>query len=404
MNTSTIKYVAPFFILSVAIAGAVLLVLSRPDTEQGHIPPLIPLVDATRVSKQQVSIPVNAHGNVRAKTVTKLLADISGRVTEVNDNFDAGAYFKKNDIIARIDDRRYVAAVKQAEASVASAKSALALEKGRSDVAKKEWQTRAKNTERSQDATDLYLRKPQLEEARARLESAKADLIQARVDLDHTILRAPYDCMIMSKTVDIGQSVNSGNALAQVFAVNRAQVRIPLSEKDLQFLDIPQANTPNNHYAEVQLSATVGIQTQHWQGKLVRTEGVFDERTRSMAAIIEVEDPYGLLGNKKHQQQPLRIGTFVKATIAGRSFDGLIELSQAALSPGNKVWLIDEQNRLRTRIVEVLNRNDESVYISAGLEDGDLISLTSLSNFVPGTKVRIARIDGHNTTDDGAVQ
>ncbi len=393
MKSSTIKTVAPIVIMLAAIAGTALLVISRPDAKQEHIPPNIPLVEATRVNKQSISIPVLAQGNVKARTTTQLLADVSGRVLEVSSQFDAGAYFRKGAIIARIDDRHYVAAVKRAKASVASARSALALEKGHADVAKKEWQTRAKNVERSQDATDLYLRKPQLEEAQARLESAQADLLQARVDLDHTVVKAPYDCMIMSKAVDIGQSVTPGAPITTIFAIDRAQVRVPLSEKELQFIDLTPS-TDQTNAPRVELSSTVGSKTERWQGKLVRTEGVLDERTRSMAAIIEVEDPYGLLGNEQHRLQPLRIGTFVSASIVGRPFNDLVELSQAALKPGNKVWVIDEQQKLNSRVLEVLSRNDESVYISAGLENGELVSLTSLSNFVTGTEVRIAHIDG----------
>lgn len=387
-------------ILIVSILIAALLVMSRPTVEQTLSKPVRPLVDVAQVEKRRVAIPVAAQGNVRARTKTQLIADVAGRVEWVSDKFVAGGYFEKGDELARIDDRNYVAAVKRAKASIASAKSALATEKGRAEVALREWNKGAKNTKRSSAAADLYLRKPQLSEAQARLESAEADLLQANADLEHTVLRAPYNAMISEKGIDLGQSVSPGTMLGSLFAIDTAEVKVPLPEKELQFLNIPNNfDSEQQHLSRVTISGTGAFSAQQWQGRLVRTEGVLNERTRSMTAIVEVQDPYGLLGNQAHRAQPLRIGSYVNARIEGKPIDDLIKLSQAAINPGNKIWLVNKKGRLETRTVEILTRTSDSAYISGGLENDDMVSLTSLSSFSTGAQVRIATINGEPPQD-----
>ncbi len=403
LKTEHFKILAPIAILLGATLIAVLLVLSKPAAEQKHSTPVQPLVDIVVAEKRTVAIPVSAQGTVRARTETQLIADVAGRVQSLSDRFRAGGYFKRGEEMARIDNRMYVAAVKRAEAAVASAQSALATEKGRSEVALKEWQQRGQNTKRSEAALALYLRKPQLEEAEAKLASAKADLRQAQADLEHTVIRAPYNAMVRTQSIDLGQYLNQGTMIGSVFAVDTAEVNIPLPEKELQFVRIPDAfDQTEAVYPRVVLRGTGSQSSLQWEGRLVRTEGILDEKTRSMTAVVEVKDPYGLLGNASHRAQPLRLGTYVNASIDGKPIADLIEISQAAINPGNKVWLVNERGRLEQRTVDILTRTEETAYVSGGLEHGDKVSTTSLSSFVTGAEVRIASINGeapeHNLT------
>ncbi len=395
MNTEQFKIYGPLLILLGALALTVLLIMSRPEARQAEPKQVQPLVDVVEVQRQTVSIPVEAQGNVKASQQTLLIADVAGRVEWLADEFRAGGFFRKGAKLARIDQRDYVAAVKRAEAGVASAESALAQERGRADVARKEWETRGKNIARSDAATALYLRKPQLAEAQSRLESARADLVQAKADLEHTIVRAPYDAMVRDKAIDLGQSLSRGNHIATLFSVATAEVEVPLPQRDLPFIALPNAFAQEaQHTPRVLLSGTGAASQLQWQGRLVRTQGVVDETTRTLTAIVEVPDPYGVLGNEQHRNNPLRIGSYVRARIDGRPIPGLIRLSQAAIHPGNKVWLVNSEQRLEQRKIEVLMRSAQDAYVTSGLNDGDWVSTTSLSSFSTGAKVRIASLNG----------
>lgn len=391
MTTDKFKLIAPFAILALTIAVTFLLINSRPEAKQQEIARQAPLLDVLVINKSAVQIPVLAQGSAMPRTETMLMSEVSGQVTEVATNFNSGGFFDKGDVLLKIDDRNYVANVKRAKASLASARSRLATEKGQAEVAYREWQARAANTKRSKAATDLYLRKPQLEEAEANLEFAKAELQQAQIDLEHTTIRAPYDCMLRRKNVDVGQFITTGAALASVFAVDSVEIQLPLPEYTLRFLDLPATNsTGKKSGPAVLLNASVGGETQQWHGELVRTEGVFDAKTRTMMAVVRVEDPYGLMGNAAHQKSPLRVGTFVSATIEGKAIDGVAAIPQGALRPGNKVWLVNEDKQLRSQDVDVLRTVGDTAYIAAGLEDGMHISMAAVNSLVAGTEVRIA--------------
>jgi RND family efflux transporter MFP subunit len=395
VSASKIKTLAPIGLLVAALLISYALIKMRP--EAGHHVPVKPqpLVNIETVHAQSVTIPVTAQGNVRPRAETLLVSEVSGKVVSTAEHFNIGGFFRKGDVLLSMDNSRYVAAVKRAEADVASARSALASEKGRADVAYKEWEQRAKAIKRSREATDLYLRKPQLQEAEARLAAAEADLIQARTDLANTRIIAPYDGLLADKQADVGQFISPGQSVAKLYAIDQAEVRVSIAEHTLAFLQ----NT-DGKAAPVTLHGSGGQQALQWQGRLVRTEGVFNEKTRTMTAVISVQDPYGFLGNTEHTATPLRIGSFVRAEIEGRTLDNIIPMSLAALKPGNKVWLVDDKNRLSSRNVDVIYKTRDTAFISSGLEDGNRVSLTALSNYVSGLRVRIVQEQEEDSTED----
>ncbi len=188
--------------------------------------------------------------------------------------------------------------------------------------------------------------------------------------------------MLRSKNVDIGQFITTGATLAGVFAIDAVEIALPLPEFTLRFLDLPATNASGEKAGpHVLLNASVGGEKQQWHGELVRTEGVFDAKTRTMMAVVRVEDPYGLVGNAAHLKSPLRVGTFVSATIEGKAMDGIAAIPQGALRPGNKVWLVNEDKQLRSQDVDVLRTVGDTAYISAGLEDGMRISMAAVNSF-----------------------
>lgn len=394
MSASKIKILAPIAILAGAVLIAFLLFKMRPEAAH-HVPVKPqPLVNVATVNMQAVTIPVSAQGNVKPRAETLMVSEVAGKVIEVSPRFNKGGFFNKGDLLLALDNNRYVAALKRAEASVAAARSTLASEKGRADVAYKEWQQRAKAIKRSQEATDLYLRKPQLQEAEARLAAAQADLIQARSDLANTKILAPYDGLLADKQADIGQYISPGQSIAKLYAIDKAEVRVPIAEHMLAFL------RPADAAAPVLLHGSGGQSTLQWQGKLLRTEGVFNERTRTMTAVISVDDPYGFLGNKTHQQSPLRIGSFVSADIEGKTLQNIVPMPLGALKPGNKVWVVNDKDRLESRQVDVVYKTRSTAFVSGGLESGSRVSLTALSSYVSGLKVRILPAKDNDNKQD----
>ncbi len=395
-----LKKLLPFVIIAASLVVAVTLSMTRPDAEQNEPLQLSVVVDAITVSAQDAYISVSSQGTVAPRTQTNLVSEVSGRVVEVSPAFVAGGFFNEGDVLIKLDDQNYLAAVSRAQASVASANSQLEQEKGQGDVAQREWDRMSAEEQSRIRAKEFYLRKPQLQEAVARLESAQADLQQAVTDLNKTTIIAPYDGLVSSKNTDIGQYVTTGASIAETFAVDYAEVRLPIPESKISFLDLP-SHTSNLNAAdnmqsapEVDLVSTIGNEDYHWIGKLSRTEGVLDTRTRVLYSVVQIADPYNIYNdNNEWNTQPLRIGTYVNATIRGRLLKNVIVLPRYTLQSNNMIWTADTEGRLRPKTVEVLTINGDDVYISAGLETGDRVVLTRLENPLNGASVQINEID-----------
>lgn len=382
------KILTPLIIVVVSTAIAIALFANRPKPEHTVSKEKILLVNATKVVKQDIRISVRAQGTITPRTETIVIAEVSGRITEVSDKFKVGGFFEEGDVLLKIDQRDYLAAVKRTQAAVASAKSNLATERGRAEVALQEQTKYKSKAKRSPAANDLALRKPQLDDAKAKLASALADLDNAKDQLDRTTIRAPYEGLVRSKQVDIGQYVNIGTALASTFAIDFAELRMALPDSKLNYIELPTlADRDVATQPRVDLYAEIGGILHQWQAHIVRTEGVFDERSRALFVVAEIDDPYGL-----HNQHPeeLRIGTFVDAKIEGRLIKGLIALPRSILRTGNQLWVIDSQNRLQNRKVSILRTEGSEIYVTNGLNEGDIVSLSSITAAIPGTKVEIS--------------
>lgn len=391
------KVVLPIGITSLSLLIALLLIISRPEAEQVPLEKKPLLVEVVEVIKRDLQVTVRAQGTVVPRTETTLIAEVSGQVIEVAPVFLAGGFFLKGDLLLKIDDRNYRSQLKRAEAAVAGARSELAQEKGRGHVAKQDWQKRSNARKVKKEAKALALRQPQLVDAEANLASALADLDRARIDLQRTDIRAPYDGLVREKKVDVGQYVNAGVALGVTFAVDRAEVRLALAENKLPYLHLPDAFSSRSEdvsaptYPKVVLSSQVDEQQYQWQAALVRTEGVLDDRSRVLFVVAQAEDPYGIhLDSRKSDFRPLRIGTFVDAKIEGRLIKDLISLPRYVLRTGNKLWVVDGEDRLEERVVKILRTGGSLIYVRSGLESGDRVCLTSLGPVLAGTKVRIA--------------
>jgi RND family efflux transporter MFP subunit len=349
----------------------------RQDSGQAAV-----LVDTIPAEARSLNFLIHSQGSVRPRTQTTLVAQVSGIIVSISDDFVAGGFFSAGEVLIEIDPSDFRTALKRAEAALASRRAKLAEEKSRSEQAVKDW----RNLGRAGDPPDLVKRKPQLDDAVANVLAAEADLEKARRDLQRTRISVPYDGLLREKRVDVGQYVTPGTQLGVSFAVDTAEVRLPLAMDDLAFLDLPSAtDDETGDYPEVSLSADFGGETMSWKASLIRTEGVLDVNSRVLYAVASVVDPYGLLGES--QQDELRMGTYVRAEISGRRVEDVVVLPRYVLRNDNTVLVANEERMLEIRTVEVVREEPRQVYITSGVKDGELVVTTTLDAPIPGTRL-----------------
>ncbi len=377
-NSMLVKSGIPLFIVLIAFVAAAVMIKSRKPPEQ--VPVEIPafLVDAKEVNSEQVSFIVKSQGNVVPRNKTTLSAQVSGQVVSLSDVFIAGGTFKKGDVLATLEQDDYRTDLKLAEAELAQAKAALQEEIARGKVAEQEWRSVS-----SVAPPELGLRKPQLAKEQANVKASEAKLERAKRNLERTKITAPYNGIVVERNIDLGQFVAAGTMLGTVYSTDTAEVRLPIPDSDLMFVDIAGQSSDS---APVFLSASVGGIKRTWQGKLVRSEGILDTNSRVVYAIVEVQDPYNL---KSSHGAPLRFGQFVEAEITSRQNEALIVLPRSILRLDNTVLTVNDNREIDIKSVEVARTTAKEVFIRSGLEAGDLVVNSAVPNPYNGMKVRL---------------
>jgi len=358
-------------IFALAILGSFGLSQMKPPPETNDIPDVAPLVDAMTLEAFETSFRINSQGTVLPRTETILSAEISGAIVSISPKFVAGGVFQSGEELLRIDPTNYVTAVDRAEAT----------------LTQRQIEFDGAERLRSQG----YRAESEYASAAAALAAAKADLVNAQRNLERTIISLPYDGMVRAKEADLGQYVNPGTRLAVAFSTDYAEVRLPLTDQDLAFINLPGAADIRQSGSAagplVELSAVQKGQARTWQARIVRTEGVVDEKNRVTYAVASIADPYRLTTGSE-VETALPIGTFVAASIEGMTVSSVIRVPRISLRGSNQLMFVDSENRLYIRDVDVLRSDAEYAYLRSGAVAGDRISLTTIESPLNGMKVR----------------
>jgi RND family efflux transporter MFP subunit len=384
-----LQIVLPLAVLGMAGLAALTMIENREPVEV-QVPVITPPgVRVEEVTLGDTAFSVTSQGTVRPRTESQLVPEIAGRVTWVAPSFAEGGFFELGDVLLTIDPFDYQQAIVSSRSQLAQARLRLAQEDAEAEVAIREWEALGRGDPRA-----LTLREPQLEEARAAVAGAEAGLERAKRDLERAEIVAPYAGRIREKNVDIGQYVRVGEAVATIFGVDVAEVRLPLPDDQLAYLDLPLSyrGGPNQPQPHVTLRATFAGEAHEWQGRIVRTESEIDPVSRMVLAVAEVVDPYAPGPNRR---PPLAVGMFVEAEIVGRLARDVAIVPRAALRGGDQVLVVDVEDRVSFRTIDVLRTSTDVVYVASGLIEGELIVVSPLDTPVDGMRVQVANVDAN---------
>ncbi len=370
MKPATRKFVVIPGILIVAVALAVAMSQFAPEPEKRENRKLDLLVDVYRLELSTEQFRVRSQGTIRPKTETTLSAEVSGTIVDMSPKFVAGGVFAANEVLLRIDPSDYRVAVSRTEALVKQRQIEF-------DGAKKL---------RSQG----YRAESEYASAAAALAAAKAEFDSAKRNLERTFIRLPYEGMVIAKEADLGQYVNPGTRLGVAFATDLAEVRLPLTDQDLAFVDLPGAADVSGSGSAagpmVRLTATRKGREESWGAQIVRSEGVVDERSRVTYAVAEVRDPYRLHSDGT----PLPVGTFVAAEIVGIDSVAAIRIPRTALRGSDQVLVVTDDDKIDIRAVDIAYSDQTFVYVTGGVEPGERITTTAIEAPTDGMSVRTA--------------
>jgi len=376
-SRAMLKFVMPVGILVLALAASMWIRSVKPEPEARQAPVSTLAVEVLRLQTTSYPVVIRTQGTVQPTLANTLVPAVAGTITHLSDAFVVGGAFSEGEILMQIDARDYEIALTQVQANLAQAEAQLQEQAALAERAVDEW----KSLGRRGQPSALTLREPQLAAARANRDAAQAQVLQAELDLQRTTLQAPYQGVVLERNVDPGQFVARGAAVGRIHSIADVNVRLPLTSRQLTYLDLPDAKR-----ASIELHATLGRQALVWRGELTRAEGV-DARTQQLNVIARVADPY------TQAKLPLRVGQFVQASIQGQVLEDVFVIPRSALREEREVLIVDEQQRLQRRAVNIAWSDERVAAIDEGLNDGELLIVTPLSTVTDGTPVR-ASIDG----------
>jgi multidrug efflux system membrane fusion protein len=386
LTDKKLRLILPFAIVIVGVVATMVMLKSRAPVATRPPDEYAPLVRVVVVEPQTHRLTVTTYGTVKPRTETALVSEVAGRVMSIAPSLASGGYFEKGEVMLTVDARDYELAVVTAQGLVAQAKVRAELEEAQGEVAREEWKTLG-----GDKVSPLATRELQLQEAQAALAAAEASLEVARRNLRRTRVRAPFACRVRDKRVDVGQYVTPGAPVAGIYAIDYVEIRLPIPDAELAFLDLPfnyRGEKSQTQGPEVRLHADFAGAHRQWVGRIVRVEGEIDPVSRVVHAVAQVDDPYGR--KTGGERMPLAVGLFVQADIVGLEVDDAVALPRSAVRGGNTVLVVDDDDQIRFREIHVLRLSGNTAIVTGGLSRGEKVCISSLEAVTDGMKVRTA--------------
>ncbi len=380
------KIILPIIILLVGFLVMKALISQHKAPEKTERPNLGALVQVLKVKKTMKQVEVFSTGSVQATEEISVALQVSGQITEISPNFVAGGFFQAGELLFAVDTADYQFALQQAKASLAKTENSLAVAQGKAKIARLEWQRL--HPDGTPKPTPLAIHEPQLQEARANLNAAEANVKQARLNLTRTRMTAPFNCRVRSERIGPGQFVKSGESVAVLSAIDEVEIIVPLSRQEIRWLKIPvRSNGKKGSPARIIL--TSGDANHSWQGQVVRSMGEADPKDRMIRVVVRVKNPYRSLQTGKTSRPDLIPGTYVDVVFQGKELSDVIVLPLTALRDNATVWIMDQDNKLRIRAIKKNHQEEDSFWVSKGLEEGERVITTTLSGGSDGMLLRL---------------
>lgn len=383
MYKKYLKTAAPVLVLALSVGAVQIMIAAKPAPEKKEEEQRLVSLLYSEAREETVHLAVATQGEVRPHTEIDLTPQVAGRIVAIAENFAEGAGFEAGETLIQLDDADYRLALARAEADVAEAEVLLQQARAAAAVKRQQWAS----INPGREPTPLQVNRPQVVEAEARMRSARAALADAELNLARTQIKLPFQGRVIRRDVGVGQFVTENTPLGRVFATDRVEVRLPLTDSQLQELDLPMGfvATGGNPGPQVTLSAQVGRERRQWQGRIVRTQAAVDEQTRLIYAVAEVQDPYG---KGASEGVPLAVGLFVSAEAEGVQAHKALVLPRDALRNADEVYVVDPDNRLNIRTVEVLSTSEQRVVVASGVVEGERVVTSAIANVVDGMEVQ----------------
>lgn len=377
---AVLSFVLALAILGVAVGVAALLFATAPKASKKQDARATPSVEVLEVNPTSHVVRILTQGVVESRRETQIAPEVRGKVVEISPNLKQGGNVTEGETLIRIEDADFRSALASASSALAEAELALVQEEARSAQALIDWQRLG----RGGAGPPLVLREPQLKAAKAMIESAREEVSRTTRDLERTRVTAPFDAAVRQASAEVGSIAVPGQMIAELYADRDLQIRLPLPLEDYGFVQRGPAGEP---LGEIELSGKIGVSDFKWSATSIKLDPEIDRRTLSGHWIVRVNA-------KPDSPFPLPpVGIFLQAAITGNTLENVFEIPRRAIREGDEVLVVNPQNRIEFRKLEIIRRTPDSAIVRSGLSAGERICLTRLNAPIAGMEVRLGELD-----------
>lgn len=393
-RTKTIFISTGILLLSAVITAVVFM--TEPDAQrETATKKTAMLVDVVKVERGSYTPSVVATGTVQAAKDITLSPQVGGEVISISRNFIPGSFVEKGEVLLQINTADYRNTLQLRRSDLELAKSNMSIEMGRQAVAQKDFELVGQEMTEANRA--LVLREPQLESAKASVAAAQAAVDQAELNLKRTVVRAPFDAHIISRSTNIGAQLAPGAEIGRIVGMDEYWVLADVPMDKVNWITFSE--DVSGVGSEVKIMSKSWPPGQHRQGRLSRLVGALDAQSRLARVLITVRDPLARKANRD-TVPPLMIGAFVESHIAAREIPDVVRLQRDHLRQGATVWVM-EDGKLQIRQVDILFQDADYAYIVRGLSAGDQVVTTDLSTVVEGSDLRTEAESDSTVNENG---
>ena len=380
------KILAVIIIAAVLVCGWFIsrsLLNSKPKVNRRQPAAMKTVIQVQQLKAVDLAIEIEAMGTVIAAQKLDLKPRVSGRVVAVNPKLVPGSLLNKDDLILKIDTKDYELALERSRNNLHKASMDLRLEQGNQTVAKREFDLIREyaSTGLNDAPLDLALRKPQLAKATAAEAAARTQMQQAELDLERTILRIPFNGVVLEKNVAVGAQISPQTSVARLAGTDEFWIRITIPRHDLADILLPSAISEPVQVTVLPMSGQ-GDTSINRQGSILRLLPDVDPQGLMARLLISVSKP--LLHDTEN---PLLLGSMVKVLLPGKTINACFTVPRTTVRPDNTVLLVDPDNRLEVRSVTVARMDRDLAYITAGLADGERLIISPVPAPISGMKL-----------------
>ncbi len=384
--STVLGVVLPIAVIAAAAYGAYELLRTAPKAERRPAKRVATAVEIRNVHAAQEQIHITAMGTVIPAREVTLQPLVSGELIRVSKNLVPGGRVVAGEQLVQIDPRDYELAIEEAQSGIAQAEYELKLEQGYQEIAKREWELLGDEANADSLDKELALRKPHLAKALAAVLAARASLDKAKLALERTTIRAPFNGIITSKSVDTGARVTTQTQIATLVGTDEYWVQVALPTEQVRWVDYGEENRDKGSAVEIRqhLSADIAVT---WTGTVSRLLGDLEDEGRMARLLVTVTNPLGGRAESS-DEYPLLIGAYVEVEITGPSLPAVVKLARHELRNGDTVWIM-RNGVLDIQPVDIVFGNRNHVFVRNSIGQGDQLVTSDLPAAVLGMPLRL---------------